>query len=1150
MSNPLSDLLESQYMTGINSINFVLPYKYMKIKLTDKNRIPLNIPFSERRLKVKIKSLVLCFLAISLFSTAIRAQGTKASVNLQNTDLKAVVKEIEKQTDYLFVYNPSEVDLNKKTSLNVKDRPVSEILSTVFNNTNIIYRIEGNNIMLMNRSFGVNQEKKKVTGVIKDEAGEPLIGATVSLKNSTDGTISDIDGRFSIDATLGQILVVSYIGYKPFEMPVTERNIYDVNLVPDAALELDAVVVTALGIKRAQKALSYNVQEISQSDITTVKDANLINSLSGKVAGVNINTSSSGIGGASKVVMRGTKSIDRSNNALYVIDGIPMYTMGNEGSGGRGDEFGSSGTTEAIADINPEDIETISVLTGAAAAALYGNQGANGAIVITTKRGSADKLNVTFSSNAELFNPFVLPRFQNRYGTGDLAAQEGSTIRSWGNKLVPENYYGYSPKKDFFETGTAFTNSLSVSTGTDKNQTYFSAAVVNSDGIVPNNQYDRYNFTFRNTTKFLNDKITLDVGVNYILQKDQNMVNNGVYSNPISSAYLFPRGDDFDMVRVFERYDPAMGVNVQYWPQGEGDFRLQNPYWIAYRNLKNNDKKRYMFNAGLSYDVLNWLNLVGHVRVDNSHNDYTERLYASTNATLAGPNGQYLINKSDNLQVYGDILVNINKNFDDFSLVVNAGASISDLKADALQVDGKIREDGIPNFFNVFQLDRDDRRESQAGWRTQSQAIFASAELGYKSTYYLTLTGRNDWESALATTEKLSFFYPSVGLSTILSEIIKMPKQINYMKLRGSFASVGTPIPRNISITTHPWEGNVWGEPSISPIRKFKAERTNSWELGLTTRIIDHFNLDVSWYHTTTHNQTFLPKLSASSGYESIYIQTGSVRNTGLEASLRYTNQWGKLSWASNYIFSFNRNKINELVDNVVIEGQLFNIDRLDVGGLGRASFILTPGGTLGDLYSTQDLKRDSNGNIYVDNDGNISSVKIDDGIYLGSVFPKYNMSWRNDLSWNNFNLGFMLSARIGGIVYSSTQAALDFYGVSDDSAIARDNGGVVINGGDVIPARTWYNAIGASDGLPQYYTYSATNVRLQELSIGYTFPSTMLKFGSVSISAVARNLWMIYNKAPFDPEAVATTGNYFQGIDHFMVPSLRNIGFNLRVKF
>lgn len=1099
--------------------------------------------------------LLFLFCLFSLQIMSFAQNSAKISIVRNNITIKDALTEVEKQSKMSVAYNESKLKSDKVINIDITNQPLNEALNTILANTGFSYQLKNEYIIIVPQNE--QQDKGKeilISGNIIDESDLPLIGATVSVKGTKTGTVADLDGNFSLTVPKGSVLTVSFMGYLSQNITVGDKSTYAIKMVPDSK-SLEAVVVTALGIKRAQKALSYNVQEIGSDELTKAKDANLINSLAGKVAGVTINSGSAGVGSASKVVMRGSKSIEQSNNALYVIDGIPMYNMGGgSASGGRGDEFGSTGTSEAIADINPEDVASISVLTGAAAAALYGNQGANGAIIITTKRGSADKLEVAFSSGIELSNPFVLPRFQNRYGTGDLASDGGSTIRSWGNKLVPENSYGYSPRKDFFETGTIFTNAVSVSTGTAKNQTYFSAAVINSDGIVPNNQYDRYNFTFRNTAKFLQDKMTLDIGGNYIIQKDQNMTNNGVYANPISSAYLFPRGDDFDMARVFERYDPAEEVNVQYWPQGEGDFRLQNPYWVAYRNLKNNNKKRYMFNVALSYDVLDWLNLVGHVRVDNTHNTYTEKYYASTNRTISGKKGQYLIDKSDSQQTYADFLANINKRINDFSFVVNIGTSITDLKYDGLKVEGPIREDGgRANYFNVFQLDRNIRQDSQDGWGSQSQAVFASAEVGYKSTYYLTLTARNDWESALANTESPSFFYPSVGVSTILSEIIPFPKQIDYVKIRGSLASVGSPIARNISIPSYGWDSgrDMWETVTVFPIRKFKPERTTSWEVGLTTRFLQNFNLDLSWYYTNTTNQTFQPQISVSSGYKTMYIQTGSVRNTGIEAGLGYTNKWSNFNWASNVVFSLNRNKINELVKNAIHPetGELINKDRLDIGGLGRASFILKPGGTLGDLYSTQDLRRDENGYIYVDANGDIQSKNSDD-IFLGSVFPKFNTSWRNDFGWKDFSLSFMVSARVGGVVYSATQAALDAYGVSENSALARDNGGVIINGGDLISANTWYKGIGSSDGLPQYYTYSATNVRLQEVSFGYTFPKKMTKIGTVSVSAVGKNLWMIYSKAPFDPEAVATSGNYFQGIDHFMMPSLRNIGFNLRVKF
>lgn len=952
------------------------------------------------------------------------------------------------------------------------------------------------------------------------------------------------------------MLSINYLGYEPVEVLIGKQTNIKITL-KESSIGVDEIVVTALGIKRSEKALSYNVQKVSSDDINTVKDVNFVNTLNGKVAGVNINTSSSGVGGASKVVMRGTKGIDQSSNALYVIDGIPMYTIGSSG----GTEFDSRGVSEAIADINSDDIESLSVLTGAAAAALYGSHASNGAIVITTKKGTANKTVVTVSSNTEVLSPFIMPQFQNRYGTGDITSGKDDIVLSWGNKLNSSNYMGYDPAKNYFQNGVVGTETVSLSTGTERNQTYLSASAVNSRGIVPNNGYDRYNFTFRNTSSFLKDKMTLDVGASYIKQSDRNMTNQGIFSNPLVPAYLFPRGSDWEDITMFERYSPDRKIMTQYWPlMGQGGIEWDNPYWTNYRNIRETKKDRYMINAGLTYEILDWLSVSGRIRVDNTVSDYTEKFYATTNTILAegSSNGMYGVESVKERQTYGDVLLNINKTFNDFSLQANIGASFSDIRQDALKNRGPIREDGLPNVFNVFQLDDARTKRSQSGWREQYQSIFASVELGYKSTYYLTLTGRNDWPSQLAggKSVKSSFFYPSVGASIVLSEMIKnMPEQISYLKLRGSYASVGMPFARFLANPTYEWnpDKKTWETKSNYPMYNLKPERTNSWEIGLTARFLKHFNLDVSYYNTKTFNQTFDPQLSVSSGYKTLYVQTGNVRNRGVELSLGYKNTWNKFSWSTNYTFSTNDNEILELLDNYVHPetGNLITMNRLDVGGLQNAHFILKPGGSLGDLYSIVDLNRDSNGEVYIDPNGNISRNTKPGDIKLGSVLPKANMAWRNDFQWGNFDFGFLITARLGGIAYSATQARLDYFGVSEASASARDAGGVMVNGGDLMSAKTWYTATASENGIPQYYTYSATNVRLQEASISYTIPRKKLgNIVDITVSLVGRNLWMIYNKAPFDPEAVATTGNYYQGIDYFMMPSTRNIGFNVRLKF
>ena len=395
------------------------------------------------------------------------------------------------------------------------------------------------------------QETLSVSGVVTDVAGEPLIGVTVAVKGTATGASTDLDGAFSLNAKPGDVLKFSYIGYKTIEETVSAgRTAYNVVMYEDAET-LDEVVVTALGIKREQKSLSYNVQQIKGDALTENKDANFINGLAGKVAGVNINASSSGVGGISKVVMRGTKSIMQSSNALYVVDGMPMRSANN----GDFTEFGSQGATEPIADLNPEDIESMSVLTGAAAAALYGSEAANGAIVITTKKGQAGKTKVTYNSSLQWDRALVMHKLQNRYGTGINGEFVPTSNMSWGAPLSSYNSYNYQPGNDYFQTGFVSTQSVTISTGNEKNQTYASVAAVNSLGITPNNRYDRYNFNIRNTSSFLNDRMTLDLNAGYVRQTDRNMVNQGVAGNPFLGALLYPRGNSWDdnVLRALQR---------------------------------------------------------------------------------------------------------------------------------------------------------------------------------------------------------------------------------------------------------------------------------------------------------------------------------------------------------------------------------------------------------------------------------------------------------------------------------------------------------------------------------------------------------------------------------------------------------------------
>lgn len=1008
----------------------------------------------------------------------------------------------------------------------------------------------------------------KITGVVLDENGTPLIGATVRIKGTNTGVATDINGNYTIETTAEDpVLECSYVGYRSREVKVNGLSTVNIDMIPDSQV-LNEVVVTALGIKREQKSLSYNVQQLKGDALSENKDANFINGLAGKVAGVNINASSSGVGGISKVVMRGTKSIMQSSNALYVVDGMPMRSANNGGS----TEFGSQGATEPIADINPEDIESMSVLTGAAAAALYGSEAANGAIVITTKKGQAGKTKVTVNSSVQWDRALVNHRLQSRYGTGINGTYVPTSNMSWGAPLSAYNSYNYQPSSDYFETGMVSTQSVTFSTGTEKNQTYASAAAVNSLGITPNNRYDRYNFNIRNTSSFLADRMTLDLNASYIHQTDRNMINQGTYGNPMVGALLYPRGNSWEDVRSYEHYDSERKICVQNWGPGDYGMTVQNPYWINYRNLNQNSKDRFMLGAHLSFKLLDCLTLAGRVRIDNSYNTYTKKNYATTNSQLTGGSnrGSYGITKSDDKQIFADFLLSFNKVFgEDWSVQANFGGSISDMRYDDDATSGPIADGsemfadvpaGLANFFAVQNLSTPHLTVMQTGWHEQTQSLYASADVGFKSTYYLTLTGRNDWPSQLAgpNSHNSSFFYPSVGLSVLLNNFFPNATNIlNLWKFRASFASVGSAFNRYIANPRYQWNADTqsWSVLTQYPMYDLKPERTNSVEVGMNFRLINDISFDVTYYHADTRNQTFNPELPVNQ-YSKIFIQTGSVRNWGMEFAFNYKHTWGDFTWNTGVTYSFNRNKITELADNAVnpVTGENFSMDVLDMGGLGSTRFLLKKGGTMGDIYSTIDLVRDSKGAIYIDPDNRVATAQIQDKesyIKLGSVLAKGNLAWNNSFSYKNIGLSFLINARFGGKVFSRTQAVLDYYGVSENSAVARDNGMIILNNGDQVAPQMWYSIIAGGTAVPQYYLYDATNVRLGELIVSYTIPRKWLRnVCDIKLSLVGRNLWMIYNKAPFDPESVASTDNWYQGIDYFMMPSQRNLGFNINLTF
>lgn len=857
-----------------------------------------------------------------------------------------------------------------------------------------------------------------------------------------------------------------------------------------------------------------------------------------------ISSGATGAGGATRVVMRGMKSLTKDNNALYVIDGVPMFNTGK--SGGEG-QYGDMGGSDAVADLNPDDIQSVSMMTGPSAAALYGSAAANGVVLITTKKGATERTSLTVSNSTTFSKAYIMPEMQNRFGTS-------SGLYSWGDPTSNR----YDPS-DFFNTGTNIINSISLSTGNDKNQTYLSASTTNTDGILPNNSYNRYNFTARNTTNFLNDRLTLDIGAQYIVQNNKNMVSQGQYYNPLPALYLFPRGDNFDEIRLYERYNTNFGYMEQYWPYGDGGMSLQNPYWIQNRIVRTSEKKRYMLNASLKWKVTDWFNITGRVNLDNSDYRNREEKSASTLTTFCGLAGGLKDVMRQERSLYADVLATIDKTFGEFRLNANVGGSIYHVSSDELSVAGDLI---IPNFFQMNNINWSaNYKPEPSGYVDEIQSVFASAELSWRNQLYLTLTGRNDWDSKLAFSNQSSFFYPSVGLSAVLSEMMSLPEWITYAKVRGSYTVVASSFDRFLTNPGFIYNGQThnWENPTLYPMDNMKPEKTKSWEIGLNLKFWDNrFNLDATYYRSNTLNQTFKVDIPSSSGYKQAVVQAGNVQNQGLELALGFQDEWAGFGWSSNATFTLNRNKVIRLASGSInpVTGEEINMPEMYVGWLGKENVaprvILTEGGSMTDIYVYNQLTRDNNGNIRVDQNGNISMTSSSTPTKVGDLDADFNLGWTNHFTYKGIDLGIVLSARVGGLAYSATQGVLDYYGVSEASAVARENGGVPVNNG-MVDAQKYYQTIGTGEGgYGRYYLYSATNVRLQELSLNYTLPKKWFKnIANVTVGLVGRNLWMIYCKAPFDPELSASTAsNFYMNVDYFMQPSLRNIGFNVKVQF
>lgn len=1078
----------------------------------------------------------------------LHAQKSPINLNINNEPLYKVLEEVESQSDYRFIYDANIVDVNYPVSFHAQNKNVFEVLNDLFKDSNMAYTVINKQIILSKKETVAlfQQHIKTVSGIVTDTEGEPVIGANIVIKGSFQGTISNIYGAFQLNVPLDSTLLITYIGFHPQEIKFTGQNQLQIELQEDV-LSLDEVVVTALGIKRKEASLPYSTQLISNNQLTHTREHNLINILAGKTAGMQINRSSSGMGGSAKVSIRGNRSVSGNNQPLYVIDGIPILNSSNEqpvsAIGGTSNAANRDGG-DGISNLNQDDIESINVLKGASASALYGSQAANGVILITTKRGKPNQRNISFSSNLIIDQVADIPEMQNNFGKTDWGRS------SWGDPITTPVY---DHVKEFFQIGITTNNSLVITTGSELAQTYFSYSNTNAQGIIEDNKLNKHNFTFRETAKLLNNRLTLDGSINLIRQKTDNKpTSGGIYMNPLVGLYNFPRGMSMlEYKNNYELQDEERNMPVQNWPFTINDYD-QNPYWLINRARSEDKRSRIIASVTADLKITDSFSIQARGSIDDIDDKFTQKIFATTSTGIAGQNGRYIDYSYNETQLYSDLIATYNQQWNRFSLNAIIGASISDNKTNSLRLDSNTASLYYPNVFTISNINMSTNAyiNEQINAHRQLQSIFSTLQLGFHESLFFTATARNDWSSTLAYTnsKKKGFFYPSFGLAWSINQILTMPEFISYSKFRASWSKVGNDIPLFVSNpASHINAGGAIQPNDTAPFDDLKPEMNNSFEIGTEWRFFSHrLFFDFTFYKTNTKNQLFILPSSVGAAYKYYYVNAGNIQNKGLEIVSGFapvlTNNF---VWRSNINFSKNINLVKELHKDLpaFIYG--------DEGFSSSYSMRLKEGGSFGDIYGKA-FKRDDNNQIEYDQNGIPLSTGEGNTIKVGNSNPDFMLGWGNELKYKGLSFYFLIDGRFGGEVLSQTQAVLDQYGVSKNTGDARLNGYVNLEGNLITNIKDFYEQIGGRNGITEYYMYNATNIRLREISLSYSLPAKWIKkskiFHEIQVSLIGRNLFFFYQKAPFDPDAVLSTGNNNQGIDIFGMPSTRSFSFNLNI--
>lgn len=1134
------------------------------------------------RQTMRIMRLSLFFIVVSTaiaWSATAYSQNMKLSVNLKDATVRELIKTIEDQSEFLFLYQEGQVDLNRRVTIHADGKQLQEILNEAFKGTDIIYIVSDRQVVIgkapreaLEAQIAVlkkdlktvieQPQQKEISGKVTDSSGAPLPGATVMVKGTTIGTVTAADGTFYLRIPVNaQTLQVTFVGMKTQELPIAGQSVFNI-ILEEEVMGLEEVVVTALGIEKSKRSLSYTTEQVNIEPLAAVHDPSLATSLSGKVAGLTVSNASgaAGVGASSRIIIRGNRSITGNNQPLLVVDGVPYSNSKGIISTGTSDREVDS--FDGFSNINGDDVESINVLKGPAAAALYGSAANNGVIIITTKKGKSGKPQVEFNSISIVDVPYLYPELQNEYaqGSGGIYSPNEAT-KSWGPKMTGQtvtNWTGEEIKltpqpdnvSDFFVNGYNITNTISYSGGVEKFSNYFSYSNTTARSMIETDKLQRHNFNLRLGAELI-PKLKIDFKITYFKQEMPNRAATGDdYFSPMQALLRMPRSIRTEDIKEFEYYTNEGSLKQNMWVPG-GSQSVQNPYWAMYRRVAPTRRDRITSFVSLRYDITDWLWAQGRVSLDDIHDDAEEKIYWDAIYINDGQ-GNYWTKFSKQQNINADFMLNFNKKFST-GLGLNAmvGAEIKDNQGRSQTSDthGLTVENKFALNYGISNTTTD--YES----RTQVQSLFGTAQLSYKSMIYLDFTGRNDWNSTLPS--PYHYFYPCIGLSGIVSDIFNLPEVISFAKIRSSYAEVGSgasfaSIYQTYGRSTNGPIGQIT-TMGAKVAEKLVPERSKSWEIGGEFKFFENrIGIDFTWYKSNTINQLINVAAPATSGYTSTMINCGNIENKGVELIISATPvEKPDFTWDTYLTFSRNKNNVKELAKEV-------NRYELNTPNLSLGEVWVEVGHPYGEIYSPG-FRRDDQGRIVVSSTG-LPILNTNADVYLGN----YNYDWQsglsNTFSFKNWYVSFLIDLNFGGIRTSATESMLALTGGGKFTVAGRE--GFVLDGvkedGSVndipITAEAYWTLVGgrsSSRGPVELFTHEATNSRLREFVVGYTIPLKSNLINSLRVSAVGRNLFFFYNGCKwFDPDVSYDTSTNGQGSENSFLPYARTFGLNIKLSF